>query len=192
MIHFIPSDICTAFQTSNVIGSKVTYPLGFSRVLRAAIAEHDFSTDRVPGQAVITITKGLNNVSSGVGIAVNDPSAYVLRSYRGKVSAFLQRRFAAEVTSCGAVVYTREAYMEDPDVTPEEMARVAVEHLTQPVTHVVVAVLASSGESQLSPRRFVANLAGGNREALVWSADEIRERAKAVIIHDSHWVTVAD
>jgi hypothetical protein len=61
------------------------------------------------------------------------------------------------------------------------------------ITHVLVAVLAFAGpQSQLSPHRFAANLAGGNHEAQAWTADEIRAKAKDIMAYDNEWVTVAD
>jgi hypothetical protein len=55
-----------------------------------------------------------------------------------------------------------------------------------------VAVIASSGpESPLSPWRFVSNLAGGNREALDWTADEIRQKAQDVRDYWSEYEVVA-
>jgi hypothetical protein len=122
-------------------------------------------------------------------------AAYTLRLYRGRVSAFLKRKHAAATESLHCVVYTRQAYFDDPDITPEEMARiVAVDLLNgRPVTHVLVAVLASAGpQSQLGPYRFTANLAGGNHEAQVWTADEIRAKARAIMAYDQAWQTVAD
>jgi hypothetical protein len=38
----------------------------------------------------------------------------------------------------------------------------------------------------------VANLAGGNLEALTWTADEIRQKAKEIKEFTSEWSVVAD
>jgi hypothetical protein len=184
----IPSDICSAFD-NDVIGSKVVSKAEFSLILCKAVEAHDFTQDRVPGQGFIQIPEAIPFVSSGVGHPTENPDNYVLRCYRGRVSAFLKREYAAPVESCAVVVYTKQAYLNDPDITPEEAARV-----NQPlVTHVLVAVLASSGpKSELSPHRFTANLAGGNLEAQVWTADEIRAKARLVIDYDQLLVSVAD
>jgi len=57
----------------------------------------------------------------------------------------------------------------------------------------VVAVLASAGpRAPLGVGRFVANLAGGNNEASVWSGDEIRAKAREIVAYDDAWCVVAD
>lgn len=191
-MRIIPSNICTALEP-DTIGSKVADAVGFMQALAAAVSLHDFNADRVPGQAVIAVPAGVSYVSCGVGQPVHEPDAYVLKLYRGKVSAFLKREHAAPVESLACVVYTKAAYLRDPDVSKEELARIEVENVGWPVTHVLVAVLASAGpQSQLSPQRFVHNLAGGNREAQLWSADEIRAKARDVVEYAEHWEVVAD
>lgn len=197
MHNLIPSNICSAFEPTGVIGSKVINHAEFHRVLQQVVAAHDFTKERVPGQAYLPIPDATPFVSSGVGKRILDPSAYVLREYRGQVSAFLRREHAAPVTTCAAVVYTLQAYLSDPDVTPEEVERIhstGTENLSaEAETFVIVTVLASSGQpSQLSPHRFVANLAGGNKEALVWTADEIRAKAVEILAYENDWMTVAD
>jgi len=96
---------------------------------------------------------------------------------------------AAPVDNVAVVVYTKEAYLKDPDCTEEEHERIN----SLGCTHVLVAVLASSGKpSPLTPHRFIHNLAGGNREALLWTADEIRAKAKEIKKFSSEWCVVAD
>jgi len=197
--NITPSNICSAFEPSGVIGSKVINHAEFSRVLQAAVAAHDFSADRIPGQAFILIPDAIPFVSAGAGRPTTDPTNYVLREYRGKVSAFLKREFAAPVEGCAAVIYTMQAYLDDPDITPEEAKRVTAatllsgDNVSLDTTYVLVTVLAFAGpQSQLSPHRFTANLAGGNHEAQVWTADEIRAKARDIMGYDTAWTTVAD
>lgn len=196
-MNIIPSDICSAYTSYPAVGSQITNWIEFRRVLEEAVAGHDFTKDRVPGQGFIALPEAIPFVSSGVGRPSQDPSHYTLRLYRGKVSAFLLREYAAPVESCHVVVYTREAYLADPDVTIEEATRVSSSsiHFRAPylVTHVLVAVLAASGpSSQLGAHRFTANLAGGNHEAQLWTADEIRAKARDIMAYDHEWDTVAD
>lgn len=198
-MNIIPSNICSALDDTGVIGSKVTNLVEFMEVLMTAVAAHDFKKDRIPGQGYIVIPDAVPFVSSGVGRRTLDPADYVLRLYRERVGAFLKREFAAPVTTCAAVVYTMDAYLSDPDITPDEAARVTElailqsEVTSSDINYVLVTVLASSGEaSKLSPHRFTANLAGGNKEAQVWTADEIRAKAREIIGYESDWVTVAD
>jgi hypothetical protein len=182
------SDIVTALDIP-AIGSRVTNLPEFFRLAEDAIREYDFATQKVPGQGFIMCPKLVPFVSAGVGPRSKNPNHYVCREHRGIVSAYLKREYAGEVTGVALVVYTTEAYFADPDVTTEEAARIQV----QKATHVLVAVLAFAGpKSPLPPYRLVWNLAGGNNEALIWTADEIRAKAKEAIDYDNEWSTVAD
>lgn len=101
------------------------------------------------------------------------------------------RKLAAPVDSCNLIVYTRQAYLADPDVQKdgEELRRIQ----DSDCTHVLVAVLASAGpKPPLTPFRFVHNLAGGNNEAKGWTADEIRSQAEVILAYDKVWCVVAD
>lgn len=179
------SDILTAFDPAP-IGSKVLDHSAFLEVVGRAIEAHDFSQDRVPGQGFIVVPEALPFVSAGDGLRTEDPTDYTPAFHRGQVDLYLKREKAGEPKFCAVVVYTSEAYLADPEVTSKEAARI------EGATHVLVAVIASSGpEGPLTPRRFVANLAGGNREALDWTADEIRTRAKAVNEYWSKYAVVA-
>lgn len=183
------SDIVTAYEPQ-AIGSRVTHAQAFNDILMQAIARHDPSNDRQPGQHYIKLpSEACQFVSAGVGKASKNPEDYVLRFHREKVSAYLKREFAAPTESVAAVVYTLEAYLKDPDATPEESARIVAEN----PTHVVVAILASTGQSSpLTPFRLVHNLAGGNLEALKYTADEIRAKAKESLTFHNTWSTIAD
>ena len=179
------SSILTAFE-ERPIGTKIIDHTMFIERLSVAIEVFDFEAQRVPGQGFLVMPDAMPFVSAGDGPKTDNPDDYHLMVHRGEVSPYLKRDRAGEVAFCAAVVYTREAYAADPEVTAEEAARVSE------ATHVLVAVIASSGpQSPLTPHRLVANLAGGNREALAWSADEIR--AKALEVHDywSAWSVVA-
>ena len=184
------SNIVTAFQTSEVIGSKVTNEEGFMRALLKVVEAHDFAGERIPGQGFVHLGDAVNDfVSAGVGKRQEDPDCYHVQTHRDRCSIYLKRGYAEPVTGCACVVYTMEAYVKDPEVDEAEVS--ALEKAG--ATHVLVAVLAFAGpQSELSPLRFSANLAGGNREALAWTADEIRAKAKAVMDYDSDWCPVAD
>ncbi len=190
MIKIAVSDICSALK-SEAIGTRVMDDAGFTKVAMAAIEAYDFSKARVPGQGFIVCPELVPFVSAGVGPRSTNPKDYVLREHRGIVGAYLKREFAAQATGCALVVYTKDAYLADPDVehANKEAGRIA----SLDPTHVLVAVLAFAGpESPLPPYRLVWNLAGGNREAALYTADEIRSKAKAAIDYDNAWVTVAD
>lgn len=189
IIEISHSNILTAFN-DKAIGSKVTDHYTFNHLLIEAIGNHNASKDRQPGQHFIVLPHlACKCVSSGVGPASNNPYDYVLRFHREKVSAYLRRERAAPTESVACVVYTLDAYLKDPDATPEESKRISSE---QP-THVLVAVLASAGPpSPLTPFRLVHNLAGGNLEAQLYTADEIRAKAKESLTYHNAWSTTAD
>lgn len=182
MTKLVCASIVTAFDTY-VVGSKVTSKGEFLRVAVQAIEAHDFTTDRVPGQGFLVVPDAIPFVSAGDGFRTEDPSDYVPVLHRGEVQLCLRRVKAGPVRSVALIVYTREAYLADPEVDTEERERVAL------ATHVLVAVLASSGPNgPLTPGRLVANLAGGNNEALAWTADEIRATAAA---SNNYWTRYA-
>jgi hypothetical protein len=188
---FIVANILTAFKT-HTIGTKVLNADEFLGFLGKAVAEHDFNADRVPGQGFITLPEAAcTSVSAGVGRRTADPADYVIGVHRGRVGAFLRREKAAKVETVASIIYTKQAYLQDPDVAkePEEAARVGASD----ATHVIVAVLASAGpKPPLTATRFVHNLAGGNREAEKWTADEIRAKAKDIGAYGNEWCVVAD
>jgi len=191
LMKFAKSNIVTAFD-SKAIGSKVTSPKSFLAALEQALAEHDQSKARVPGQFFVTLPKIAHQfVSSGVGERTLNPDDYVVRVHRGQANLYLKRTKAAPVESLAVVVYTKEAYLNDPDVKnePEEIKRIQASE----AEYVIVAVLSSSGpKAELTPYRFVHNLAGGNNEALDWTADEIRTKAEEIKAYHDKWCVVAD
>ncbi len=185
------ANIVTALRANGVIGTKVLDPDGFMAALEAAIAKHDFSADRIPGQGFLVMPEAVPFVSAGVGPRTADHNDYVCRCHRGVVSAFLRRQKAGNVEGCACVVYTKAAYLADPDTQnePEEQVRIEASN----PDYVLVAVLAFAGpKSPLPLHRFVANLAGANHEAQAWTADEIRAKAKEVLDYADAWCTVAD
>lgn len=189
-MHIELANIVTAFN-SKAIGTRVTNQALFEAALEAAIEKHDFSADRIPGQGFLLMPEAVPFVSAGVGPRTADPADYVCRCHRGVVGAYLTRQRATTATGCACVVYTREAYLADPDTLkePEEAARIEAAN----PDYVLVAVLAFAGpKSPLPLHRFVANLAGANNEALAWTADEIRAKAKEVLEYGDAWCTVAD
>lgn len=189
------ANILTAFNPTTV-GSKVVHAADFLAYLTAAVERFDFTASNpavtTPGQGCIPLPPAVNGfVSAGVGRHVDNPDAYVLRSWRGSVGAYLRREHAAPVESVAVVVYTTAAYLSDPDVAGDatEVARIR----DTGATHVVVAVLASAGPcAPLSPGRLVSNLAGGNKDALAWDADTIRAKARESAEYSNTWGVVAD
>ncbi len=189
---FCLADIVTAYD-DETIGSKVIDRGHFESFVQQALMEHDTTKDKVPGQHFVQLpVEACATVSAGVGPSSENPSHYVVRRHRKRVHAYLRREFAAKAESVAVVIYTIDAVLKDPDCTPEEAERME-RCRTAGFTHCLVAVLAAAGPPpRLSPYRFTHNLAGGNREALVWTADEIRAKARDIVEFDNDWSTVAD
>ena len=188
-IRFSISDICSAFN-KKAIGSRVIDVDGFFGFLSKAVKEFDWKSCRAPGQAKIFLPKeAYRTVSCGVGLRVDNPDYYVLRAHRGKVSCFLKRNYAEATGSLAVVVYTSDAFLKDPEVNEDEAEAIRLSLCT----HVIVAVLAGVVDNPtMSAYRFVSNLGGGNNEALLYSADEIRKMAKEIISNENKYITVAD
>lgn len=187
------SDILTAFEREEdiTIGTKVLWPYigDFLELLERQISIFNWDSCRQKGQACIPLSGAHLWVSAGVGRRTMNPDDYVVRAHRESVKLYLKRAFAARADSVSAVVYTKEAYLIDPDITDEEAKRINQDNCS----HVLVAVLASAGPKMpLTSGRFVHNLAGGNLEALKWTADEIREKAKEIKDYYNEWCVVSD
>jgi len=185
------SDIVTAFD-DRTIGSKVIWPEVFVANVKRSIMDFDWDSCSYPGQAYIVMPVGVpNGVLPGNAPVTDDPEDYVIRKHRGRVGMYRKRPGGwSQVDHLAVVVYEVEAYINDPDVSQEEAERVFLENCT----HVLVAVLASSGPpSPLTPKAFVHNLAGGNNEALEWTGDQIREKAREIEEYQVHgMIMVAD
>lgn len=182
------------FHTSNpnvpCVGTRVTNFRALDELITGALETHDASKDRAPGQHYIVLPAvACQYVSCGVGRRTASPEDYHVVVHRGRAEALLKREKAAPATSVAVVVYTLDAYLSDPDVTAKDRA----EMLDLRPTHVVVAILAAAGPpSELSPVRFVHNLAGGNNEARTWNLGEVVCLAQRVRDYDNEWCVVAD
>ena len=184
---FAVANVCTSFEPMT-IGTKVNGVSGFTTALSLALRDYNTANDRVPGQHFVMVPEAMPYVSAGVGKHEGrEAHEYVVRSHRGRMGAFLKRGCAAPVEGVAVVVYTRAAYMADPEVTADDVAALGN------ATHVIVAVLGFAGpKAPLSPYRFVSNLAGGNNEALTYTADDMRRMAKDIKAYDDEWCVVAD
>lgn len=185
------SSIVTAFADATV-GTKVIDREAFMSILVDAIAAYDFDGQKVPGQGFLPLPEtAVATVSAGVGENTNNLDDYIVRENRGVVGAYLRREKAAKADSVAAVVYTAAAYFADPQVSEEERNRIK----DSGATHVLVAVLASAGpKSQVTYKRFVENLAGGNREYApdATSVEALAALANEVATYHKQWCVVAD
>ena len=181
---------CYAKTLEAVIGTKILDISALLPVVIESLKSHDPSGDRAPGQHFIMLPpEALPFLSGGMGPRSEYPDDFVARLHRGRVSLFLHRNKAAEVTGAAAIIYTVEAWRADPDVSEEMIKDVGN------ATHVLVDVLAfggPEGQPPLTPVRFCHNLAGGNNAQLEATAEEIREDAKSVSEYWSEWEVCAD
>lgn len=190
-IKLVPANILRL--GSDAIGTSLKdskQEKSFYKQAEEIVRAFDFDAQPVLGQGYIPATSLTGFLLSGVGLRTENPDDYVLRCHRGRVDAYLKRSHALPAKDVALIVYTRDAYFRDPDVVTDydEVSRV----VSLEATHILVAVLASAGpKSPLSPVRFVANLAGGNREAATWSPELIRAKAGTVMDYDKSWCVVA-
>ena len=189
-----PSHIWSAFGHF-CIGSKCNDPLAFRSHLKAAIENHDTSRDRAEGQHFIVLSPEVihdSGITAGVGRKTADVEDYVLREYRGEVKSFLQRSRALPVSFCAVIVYTKAAYLADPEGTEELRAEIEASE----GTHFLIALLANSegvpDPAPRSPFRLLHCLAGGNNEADSWTLEEVRDMAKASCDYSITFSVVAD
>jgi len=181
------------------VGSRIADVAGFESALGEAVEAFDFTTNnpgvRTDGQGFIRLDGAAPYCSAGVGKPVDSDDAYVIRKWRGKRKAFLRREHAVVAETLAVVVYTGPAFLvalDGPD-TPADVAaseRTAFE--ASGASHAVVAVLAGAGPEALSAGRLVSNLAGGNADALAWTGDEIRAKARESDAYSQEWDVVAD
>lgn len=177
------SNICTALDDST-IGSKVLHHNTFWKELENTISDFKFPEN---GQAFIPMN-GPGLVSCGVARREGIPfEGYHIRRYREGPSLFVDRKYAATTEHLACIVYTKAAYLADPDYNPEEIIV---------GDYVLVAVLASAGpKPPLSAFRFVHNLAGGNnayKPENGYTIEKAVEEAKAIKEYGKEWITVAD
>lgn len=170
-IRFLASSVCSPLRTAvtgGAVGSKVVNVVAFLSALRTAVAAFKPAAGSFKGHLFVPLpAEALQYVSCGSGVRTGNPADYVSREWRGKTQDFLRREHAEATGVCNVVVYTRTAYMADPDIkgraSLEERRRVRASKCS----HVVVAVLASAQANEpITPDRARSNRAGGNAEWL--------------------------
>ena len=129
-------------------------------------------------------------ISCGVGLNTQDPSDYTLKNWRGRIQPFLKREHALPMSSCAVIVYDREAYLSDPQMSDEEREKV----LSGNATHFLVALLANAEgvPSAYGTYRLVSNLCGGNNAFKDLTLEEIRDMAQKSLEYENTWCVVAD
>ena len=184
----------TAFE-GNAIGTKVGKPDAFFEALATAVENHDTGNDRAPGQHFIVLPLEVvesAQVGAGIGKRTENPDDFVLRCYRDRVAAYLKREAALPVSFLACVVYTTEAFLDDPDVVNKG---ITAEILEDGTTHVVVAVIANSegvNDAPYTPLRACSNIGGGNKEAKTWTLEKTRKVCRSSAEFAKTFSVVAD
>jgi len=171
-MKFAISRICSAFAATGV-GTRVLDAVKFLESLTGLVEDHEKKIAKpakkgkesknsdVPGQYAIEMPEeDFSLVSAGVGTRDGRTAAdYVPVEHRGQVGLYLRREHAAKVAGLTAIVYTRDAYLADPEVEETEKAELG------DATHVVVAVLAAAGpKPPRTPFRLLSAIGGENNE----------------------------
>ena len=198
---------------NRTIGSKVTDHEQFFAILEAAIHDYEPKENEVEGQMFVHLPQeAYDTVSTGEGLREGtDPEEdYVTRGHRGRADAYLKRQFAAKCIFLAVGVYTAEAFYKDPDVkkmglAPKDFEKCGEGRLNDlaPAWYITCVIASGGPEAPLSPRRFVANLAGGNNaysyDALTSSMGgavtglmRVMDEAEKIQEHDDIWATIAD
>jgi hypothetical protein len=130
-------------------------------------------------------------VTAGVALRTFNPEDYIPREHRGVVDSYIRRdrvnRMDLIPDGVAAIVYTIDAYINDPETTDKEKEAL----VKGGITHVLVTILAFKGpKPPQSVIRFVLNLAGANARYQEMTADEIRAEAKEVADYHKVWCTV--
>lgn len=201
-MKIINSNIVTAYGR-DTIGAKIVDCSAFDGLLGNIVKLHMGDKD----QAVLTMFGPADGhapevrriVLPGIRKRTTNPDDYVCRSYRGQVQMFMRRDPEPQnVSWLRAVVYTVTGYLMDPDVKNDKQESDRI--YDSDASHVLVAVLASPAwetQGEVSPYRFVCNLAGGNLEYcpdsnIYIGIDRIIDLAKKVKEYDEQWCVVAD
>ena len=176
-----------------VIGSKVGNKPAFREAIAEAILHHDTSRDRAEGQHFIVLSPeavSQSEITCGVGKKTSNVEDYVMREWRGNVQTFLKREKALPVAFCAVIVYTKEAYLADPQMSEEEKERVQASE----AQYYLVALLANADgvPNARSPYRLVDSIAGGNNEFNDVSVEEIKKMASESKAYADTWSVVAD
>lgn len=217
LVRIAYSNILKCFD-DECIGTKVMNEDRFMAVLELKLANSGKFDEH--GHAFLNLPAAAGHCSPGdiikTGLKASD---FVVREWRGEVGLYAKRPRDLKAETVSAIVYTLEAYLEDPEVSELEKNSLLHQGPEGGYTHVLVAVLASMGApTALSSSRLVRNLAGGNAafipktekfsEAVRLTSSvpkvidmithdlkllhKVIDEAKKTVEFEKNWVTVAD
>lgn len=201
-MKIVNSNIVTAYGRSTIGAKIVDYSL-FDTLLKNAVSSRMGDAD----QSVLAIFGPEDSASvesrfavlPGIRKRTANQEDYICRAYRGQVQMFMRRDLEPQrIAWLRAVVYTKYGYLKDPDVVSDVVESDRIWESN--ASHVLVAVLASPNwevKGEVSPYRFVCNLAGGNLEyspasKVFMGIDRLVDLAKKVKEYEEGWCVVAD
>jgi hypothetical protein len=103
-------------------GTKVLDWTELRTLLEKELSEYDFNAEDealglTKGRRFVILRGAEHLVSGGFGYHTHDLTKYLLREHYGGVESYLQRGEALPVKTTGVVVYDRDTYCRDPDVS---------------------------------------------------------------------------
>jgi len=143
------------------------------------------------GQGVVPVPEeAWGCVIPGLARRTTNPDDYKNVLHRGKVEQVLDRNKVVlpALTGVAAIVYTKEAYLADPQTSEEEKAAfIRYKH-----THCWVATMSWTGpRPPWNAWRSIFSLAGGNAAYADKSIEELVAEAQAEEAYESEWCVVA-
>lgn len=180
--------IAKAQFTPEAIGTFVRAPVSLQRDIEMALETYEFPEN---GQGFVSLPESAwANVLPGVARRTTNPEDYKNALHRGKVGQFLRRDLVAlpALSGVAAIVYTREAFLADPQTSDEEKQA----FIEAGYTHVWVTTLAFAGpKPPVTSWRFVVNLAGGNAAYAEMTKEKLVEMAQSIEAYEAEWAVVA-
>ena len=174
--------------TTSAVGTFVRAPVSLQRNIEMALADYEFPEN---GQGFVSLPEeAWDCVLPGVARRTTNPEDYKNALHRGKVGQFLDRTKVElpALDGVAAIVYTREAFLADPQTSDEEKQA----FIEAGYTHCWVTTLAFAGpKPPVTSWRFVVNLAGGNVSYEEMSKEDLVEMAQFIEAYESEWAVVA-
>jgi hypothetical protein len=200
------ADIMLPKVSKSSVGTRILDQDKFIEYLKVALGQfdkkkHDFDAENntgnhKAGQYLVDMPReSIDTVACGVGLKSEFPSDYHYAWHRECIGKFLHRDKSLKPDKLQAVVYTIDAYINDPDVinNPQELNRTLISR-DEGVKYFLVTVIASEGYENppVGVSRFVRNLAGGNNAYRNMSIEHIRSEAVRALDYWGKYHAVAD
>lgn len=182
MIHGLAQ---SQFQ-KGTIGTFVTNPNALLDFIVPAIEGYDFPTegDHAGQGKILLPDEAKSFVQPGVAPrSLLTSETGVVREYRGEESLYLDRT-KVDLGVCDdvyAIVYEADAFARDPEVSQEDKAT------AENNSHVLIITLGNRGPiPQVSPNRFMRNVAGGNERWALFFGTDIQKKAEAFVAQSAN------